>query len=51
MVFKLMQSAQKRWRRLNGFDKLQDVAADVPYINGIRHDLTQAKEPQTTVAA
>jgi len=51
MVFKLMQSAQKRWRRLNGFDKLQDVAADIPYINGLRHDLTQTKEPQTTVAA
>jgi putative transposase len=51
MVFKLMQSAEKKWRRLNGFDKLPDVANDVPYINGIRHDLTQETEPQTTVAA
>ena len=51
MVFKLMESAEKKWRRLNGFDKLPDVAADIPYINGIRHDLTAKPEPQTTVAA
>lgn len=51
MVFKLMQSAEKKWRRLNGFDKLPDVAADVPYINGIRHELNHEMERQTTVAA
>ena len=28
-----------------------DVAADIPYINGIRHDLTKKQGPQTTVAA
>jgi len=51
MVFKLMQSAEKKWRRLNGFDKLQDIAADIPYINGIRHNLLKETKPQTTVAA
>ena len=50
MVFKLMQSAEKRWRRLNGFDKLPDVAADVPYVDGIRREKVK-EQPQTTVAA
>ena len=51
MVFKLMQSAEKRWRRLNGFDKLPDVAVDVRYVDGIRHDKITNQQPQTTVAA
>ncbi len=51
MVFKLMQSAEKRWRRLNGFDKLSDVAADVRYVDGIRHDKITNQQPKTTVAA
>ena len=50
MVYKLMESASKKWRRLNGYDKLPDVADEVQYINGIRHNLTTTKAPQTTVA-
>ena len=36
MVFKLMESAQKSWRRLNGYQKLQDVSDGVPYKDGLR---------------
>ncbi len=36
MVFKLMQSAERRWQRLNGHVKLSDVAAGVPYVDGVR---------------
>jgi len=36
MVFKLMQSAQKRWRLLNGSDLLPDVIQGTPFIDGIK---------------
>ena len=36
MVFKLMQSAEKHWRLLNGSKLLPDVIAGIPYINGIK---------------
>jgi transposase-like protein len=42
MVFKLMQSAQKRWRLLNGSQLLPDVIAGVQFIDGIK--------PQTAAA-
>ena len=34
MVFKLTQSAQKRWRRLNGHELIQDVVAGVTFTDG-----------------
>ncbi len=34
MVFKLCQSAQKRWRRLNGHELIQDVIAGVTFTDG-----------------
>ena len=34
MVFKLCQSAEKRWRRLNGHALIQDVIAGVTFIDG-----------------
>ncbi len=34
MVFKLMQSAQKRWRTLNGSERIPDVIQGIPFING-----------------
>jgi transposase-like protein len=34
MVFKLCESAQKRWRRLNGHELIQDVIAGVTFTNG-----------------
>lgn len=38
LVYKLGQSAQKRWRRLRGFRKLPDVTAGIEYIDGVRAD-------------
>ena len=35
MVFKLMQSAQKRWRALDGSDKIPDVIAGVQFNDGV----------------
>jgi putative transposase len=42
MVFKLMQSASKRWRLLNGSQLLPEVIAGVQFIDGVK--------PQTTAA-
>ena len=36
MVFKLMQSAQKRWRALNGSERLPDVIQGIRFQDGIR---------------
>lgn len=36
MVFKLMQSAEKRWRLLNGSNLLPDVIAGATFNNGIK---------------
>jgi putative transposase len=36
MVFKLMQSAQKKWRLLNGAVLLPDVIAGIPFLDGIK---------------
>jgi putative transposase len=42
MVFKLMQSASKRWRLLNGSQLLPEVIAGVQFIDGLK--------PQTAAA-
>jgi putative transposase len=42
MVFKLMQSASKKWRLLNGCQLLPDVIAGVQFIDGVK--------PQTAAA-
>ena len=36
MVFKLMQSASKKWRLLNGSQLLHDVIQGIPFIDGIK---------------
>jgi transposase-like protein len=36
MVFKLMQSAAKRWRLLNGYELLNDVIQGIQFIDGIK---------------
>lgn len=38
MVFKLCESAQKRWNRLRGFNYLADVIRGVKFTNGIRQE-------------
>jgi putative transposase len=36
MVFKLMQSAEKRWRVLNGSERIPDVIEGISFINGVK---------------
>jgi putative transposase len=36
MVFKLMQSAQRRWRTLNGSEQLPDVIQGIPFVDGVK---------------
>jgi putative transposase len=36
MVFKLAQSASKKWRALNGSSLLPDIIQGIPYINGVK---------------
>jgi putative transposase len=38
MVFKLVESAQKRWRLLNGCKLLTDVIEGIPYVDGVKKD-------------
>lgn len=38
MVFKLCESAQKRWRKFRGFAYLADVIIGVKFVNGKRND-------------
>ena len=38
MVFKLCRSAEKRWRRLQGYRRLGEVIENVKFINGIREN-------------
>ena len=42
MIFKLGEIPQSHWRRLNGFNRLAEVIAGVPFKDGIRVD--QVKE-------
>jgi putative transposase len=42
MAFKLVQSAEKRWRALNGSQLLPDVVQGVPFIDGLRADQAAA---------
>jgi hypothetical protein len=46
MVFKLLQSAQKRWKRIKGFGKLELVVNDVQFRNG-----EQVKDQSDRLAA
>lgn len=36
MAFKLMQTAQRRWRRLRGYKLLADVITGVKFVNGVK---------------
>ena len=37
MAFKLMMSAQKKWRKLDGQNRLPEVIAGVEFRDGVRH--------------
>jgi len=36
MVYKLAESASKKWRRLNGHELIQDVIAGITFIDGVK---------------
>jgi transposase-like protein len=36
MVFKLAESAEKRWRKLNRHELIQDVIAGIPFTDGVK---------------
>jgi len=36
MVFKLAESASKRWRKLNRHELIQDVIAGIPFTDGVK---------------
>jgi len=38
MVFKLCRSAEKRWRRLQGYRRLGEVVDNVRFVDGVRED-------------
>jgi hypothetical protein len=38
MVFKLMESASKHWRLLNGSKLLGDVIAEAIYVDGVKEN-------------
>lgn len=48
MVFKLCQSAQEKWIRLYGFNRLADVIAGVKFADGL--PITDKKRDQTVAA-
>ena len=50
LVFKLVQSAQKRWLRIRGFKHLGDVIEGVPFKDGIRMDTCSDLENTQEVA-
>jgi putative transposase len=37
MVFKLVESAAGRWRRLNGHELIRDVIGGIAFIDGVKH--------------
>lgn len=37
MVFKLMDSASKKWRRLRGSELIRDVIAGVVFVDGVKN--------------
>lgn len=50
MVFKLVLSAQKRWRRLRGYRKIEKVLAGVLYRDGKQTDQIKTRELETIEA-
>ena len=38
MVFKLCRSAEKRWRRLQGYRRLGEIIRNVKFVNGVREN-------------
>ena len=50
MVFKLCESAEKRWRRIHGFKQIEELAEGITFMDGIKQDKT-AQNSAVKVAA
>ncbi|HHP0473037.1 TPA: IS256 family transposase [Vibrio harveyi] len=51
MTYKLMRSAETKWRRLRGFALLADVVRDTCFINGVKEmEAHQQATPHLTIA-
>ncbi len=50
LVFKLIQSAQKRWRRIRGFKLLAEVIEGVNFADGLRVEKTEKKDKHRDAA-
>ena len=37
MAFKLMMSAQKKWRKLDGQNRLPEIIQEIEFRDGLRH--------------
>jgi len=46
MVFKLIESAAKRWHRLRGYQQIPDVLNGVVFQDGVRIDATRQQMPE-----
>ena len=44
MAFKLMETAQKKWLRLRGYNLLADVITGVKFVNGIKQTEDQLQD-------
>jgi putative transposase len=51
MVFKLVEAAQKTWRRLDGKNQLPKLMLRVKFADGLEVDAKPANRQPTTVAA
>jgi len=49
MVYKLGMSAQTRWRKLKGFNRLADVIRGVKFQDGVQLDAEQNTEEKASV--
>ena len=44
MAFKLVETAQKKWKRLRGYKHLADVITGVTFTNGIKEKTDQEQD-------
>jgi hypothetical protein len=44
MAFKLVETAQKKWKRLRGYTHLADVITGVEFTNGVKQKADQEQD-------
>lgn len=43
MVFKLLESAEKKWKRLRGSNRVAEVVQGIDFVNGIAQVATEQR--------